>query len=105
MSTDPSVIEIPDVAAYIVADRQSGQYAAYVLCGYCGCVHKHGAGPITEPPDLGARLSHCQSRDPAGYRLVPGLDHMPTGKTFRERQRDLEEYDRRRGVTYQGGYR
>lgn len=86
----------PEVPAYI--ERRGRHWKAFILCPHCSCVHTHGAGPVSQPPDLGNRAAHCLVGPMRGYTLVPGLSEKPEGLSFRQRQRLLYEDDQRRCV-------
>ncbi len=46
-------------------------------CPICGAragtryTHKHGGGPLSAPPTLGSRVSHCFNQLGQMYKLVP----------------------------------
>lgn len=61
---------IPTVAVAITQSRdcRDPYWILEITCPYCGRRHLHGGGPVTGPPVLGARVSHCAGH--AEYELV-----------------------------------
>ena len=47
-------------------------------CSFCAKVHNHGGGSVDAPPALGFRLSHCITRSPRDYELIPIKEETAT---------------------------
>ena len=89
---------LPKVEAYITPRRAARMYVAYVSCPFCEAVHKHGAGQIDAPPDLGPRVADCAWGDGGQYILVSGLTERPKDLSFAEKTKRLLADDKRRGI-------
>ena len=80
---------IPEVPVYLEKSQRPSlwdgqrQWVVYVQCPHCGDRHNHGGGPVSEPPDLGLRGSHClYPEGDADYVLVPGPEGMEKPKAL-----------------------
>lgn len=66
------------IPVLVTPNRKEGSWDLTFMCPWCPPNrgrpprHRHGGGPIDEPPVLGNRASHCPSSfAPSSYELVP----------------------------------
>lgn len=43
----------------------------FVICPFCGEIHRHGSNGAIDSADYGHRQAHCRGNYSAGYYLVP----------------------------------